>query len=385
MNVAIRKETSPHIRRKDSLFRMLLDVIIALAPVSIMAMIAYTWRYLLILLISVSTMVAAEIISVLIKNRVPYDGKKHGLKEHLAMGFKAVNVNHIMAPVVSGIIFALIMPSRSNPEAVIYVATFVGALFGIVIGKLVFGGTGQNIFNPAAVGMLFAKICFGSRYVYDSTYYVNSVTTSGTPLSALSDVSVEGLPDFLGKFANINDSHILSLFLGQTPGVMGEGFKFAILIGMVYLLIRHAADFRVLVSFFGTFIILMGVAGIFIAVRVPNASWHMFMLFQLFSGGMLFGTVYMLTDPVTMPINSPGRVMYGMVAATLVVFIRLFGTTYPEGMAFAIVLSNMLAPVLDYHAWSSSHFTKKKAYFCGGILLLGLIIIILAYALGGHI
>lgn len=384
MNVLIRKETAPHIRRHDSLFRMLLDVIIGLAPVSIMAMVAYTWRYLAILLISVGTMVASEIVFVLIKNRVPYDGQKHTIKEHLKKGFAALNVVNILAPMVSGMIFAMITPSSSDPGPVIYVAAFVGALFGMVIGKLVFGGTGQNIFNPAALGMVFAKICFGSHYVYDGTYYVTNVSTTGTVLTSANKVLVEGLPDFLAHYEGINNAPILDMFLGRVPGVMGEGFKFAILIGLIYLLIRKAIDPRVIISFLGTFVLLVGVAGIFVATRVTDASYGMFLLFELCSGGMLFGMTYMLTDPVTMPINAPGRVMYGCLAAILTVFIRLFGA-YPEGMAFAILFCNMLAPVLDYHAWSSSQFTKKKIIILSSIIALALLIICLAFGLGGKL
>ncbi len=382
-NVTIIKETSPHLRRKDSLFRMLLDVLIALFPVQVMALVAYTWRAVVILLISFATMVCAEIVSVLIKNRIPYDGTKHTLKEQLKKGFSAVNINHIMAPLVSAEIFALIMPAQSDPAPVIYIATFVGALAGIVLGKLVFGGTGQNIFNPAAVGMVFAKICFGSRYVYDGTYYVTAVSTGGTPLSNAIATTSPGLPDLLGHYTVANDYSFLDLFLGRIPGTIGEGFKFAILIGLVYLLIRRAADHRVIVSFFVTFIGLMAIAGIFVAVRVPGVSWFHFMVFQLFSGGVIFGGVFMVTDPVTMPINSPGRIMYGTLCGALVVLIRIFGAL-PEGMAFAILLSNMLAPVIDYHAWSSQKITVKKIIWIGAIVAVAAIIICLALGLGGR-
>lgn len=380
----IKKETSPHIRRKDSLFRMLLDVLIALFPVQLMAIIAYTWRAVVILLISFATMVAAEIISVLIRNRIPYDGTKHTLKEHLKKGFAAVNINHIMAPLVSAEIFALIMPAQTDPAPVIYVATFVGALSGIVLGKLVFGGTGQNIFNPAAVGMIIAKICFGSKYVYDGTYYVTAVSTGGTPLSNALSTTSAGLPDLLGHYSMVNDYSFFDLFFGRIPGTIGEGFKFAILIGLVYLLIRRAADHRVIVSFFVTFIGLMSIAGIFVAVRVPGVNWFDFMVFQLFSGGVLFGGVYMVTDPVTMPINSPGRMIYGTACGAIVVLIRIFGAL-PEGMAFAILLSNMMAPVIDYHGWSGQKITFKKILWIAGIVLVATAIICLALGLGGTV
>ena len=378
MSVIIKKETSPHLRRKDSLFRMLLDVCIALFPVTLMAIISYTWRAVVILAISMITMVGSEIVFVLIKNRVPYDGKKHSLKEHLKKGFSALNINNIMAPILSAEIFALIMPAQSNPEPVIYVATFVGALVGMVIGKLVFGGTGQNIFNPAAVGMVFAKICFGSHYVYPSTHYVTAISTSGTPLTYAMGTG----NSLIEHFSMVNDYSTFDMFFGRIPGVMGEGFKIAILIGMVYLIIRKTVDWRVLASFFGTFLALMGIAGIFVATKLTDVSWLHFMAFQLFTGGVMFGGVYMLTDPVTMPINSPGRLMYGMIAASLTVFIRLFAA-YPEGMVFAILLSNMLAPVLDYHAWSGQTYTWKKILIMVSIFVVSAGIVALVLGLGG--
>ena len=384
MSVIIRKETAPHIRRKDSLFRMLLDVLIALFPVMAMSIVAYTWRAVIILLISYTTMVASEIVFVLIKNRIPYDGTKHTLKEQLKVGFKAVNINNIMAPLVSAEIFALIMPAQSNPAPVIYVATFVGALAGIVLGKLVFGGTGQNIFNPAAVGMLFSKICFGGHYVYEGTYYVNAVSTGGTPLINATQTTLPGISDLLGHYAMVKDYSFIDLFFGRTPGAIGEGFKFAILIGLVYLLIRRTVDYRVVISFFGTFIGLIMIAGIFVSANVTGVSWFDFVVFELFTGGVLFGGVYMVTDPVTMPINSPSRVMYGVTCAVITVLIRVFGAL-PEGMAFAIVLTNMLAPVMDYHAWSSRDFTIKKIIWIAGIVVVAIAIICFALGFGGKL
>ena len=378
-------EKSPHIRRKDSLFRMLLDVCIALFPVEAMAIVVYGWNAVRNILISVFVMAAAEFVCVLIRNRIPYDGTKHTFKEHFLHGVKAYSIPaNLMAPIVSGAIFALIMPPSSDPLPIIYIALITGALVGIILGKLVFGGTGQNIFNPAAVGMVFAKVCFGSKFSYVSSWYFpEGVYTGGTLLTGLDSIHVAGMSDFVGKYAEIGNTSILDMFLGRMPGVIGEAFSFMILLGLVYLLVRRALDWRVEASFFGTFLVLMSLAGLIVSTRI-DVNFFQFMGFELLSGGLLFGAVYMLSDPVTMPITSPGRVMYGMIAACITVFIRLFGAL-PEGMVYAILISNMLAPVIDRPRWASQRYTWKKILALGIIGSTALLLVGLGMGFGGKV
>ena len=371
--MSIIKETSPHIHRKDSLARMLIDVLIALAPVSITSIAVYGLAALRNLLLPVAIMMLAEFVFVLIMNRVPYDGNKHTFKEHFQKGWKAYRLHHVLAPIVSGVIFGLLMPSGSNPGYIIYVALILGSLFGIVIGKLVFGGTGQNIFNPAAAGMVFAKLCFGSKYVYGTNGYVSAVSAGGTVLSNLTETST----NLLGRYANIGDISLWDMFLGRIPGTIGEAFKFAILIGLIYLLVRRAADWRVVLSYLGGYAALMAVTGIFVAAKVPNVNYFQFLGFSLLSGGVLFGATYMFTDPVTMPINAPGRVMYGILGAGLTVIIRVFGAL-PEGVAFSILICNLVAPALDHYVYSGNKFTKKKILFTCGLAA----VFVLAICLG---
>ncbi len=359
--MSIIKETSPHIHRKDSLARMLIDVLVSLSPVSITAIIVFGLPALRNLLISVAVMMVAEFVFVLIMNRIPYDGTKHTFKEQFLHGCKAYRIHHILAPIVSGVIFALIMPSGSNPGYVIYIALILGSLFGIVIGKLVFGGTGQNIFNPAAAGMVFAKLCFGSRYVYGTNGYVNAVSSGGTMLSDVASSS----SSLISRYEAIEQYSALDMFLGRIPGTLGETFKFAILLGLIYLLIRRAADYRVVISYLGGYAVLMAIAGIFVSVR-GGVNYGQWMAFSLLSGGVLFGATYMFTDPVTMPINAPGRVMYGLLGAGLTATIRLFGAL-PEGVAFSILICNLVAPALDHYTYSGNRFTKKKILFTCGI------------------
>lgn len=149
------------------------------------------------------------------------------------------------------------------------------------------------------------------------------------------------------------------MFFGRIPGTLGEVYKLTILVGMVYLLIRRSADWRIIASYLGTFTFLSLIVGLSVFGLNSNVNPWLFTLYSLFSGGVLFGAVFMLTDPVTSPINSPSRVMFGMIAAVSTVFIR-FLAALPEGVGFSILIANMVACVLDHYEWSSPLYTKKK-------------------------
>ena len=343
----IGKENAPHLRRKASVTRMMVDVLIALAPTLIFSFVVFPLNTLFTYLISVGIMLAAEFVFVGLKNMMPKDGLKHSFKERFAYAYKGkYNQNNILTPAISAIIFTLIMPAGAPLYAVA-----IGAFFGIVFGKLVFGGLGSNIFNPAALGMVFAKLCFGSQFAAVSTWYytVPDALAGATPLGLLNG----------GAFANITQYQFLDMLLGRIPGTLGEVYKVTILVGLVYLLIRRSIDYRIVVSYLGTFTVLMLLGGLAVWTHNSAVNPFNFTLYQLLSGGVLFGATFMLTDPVTSPINSPSRVIYGIVAAIATVFIRLFAAL-PEGVGFSILIANMIAVVLDHYEWSSSRFTWKK-------------------------
>ena len=365
------KETSPHIRRKANVSRMMGDVLIALAPTLIFAFVVYPIRTLIFLVLSLFIMIGSEFVFIGLKNMMPKDDKKHTFKERFLYSYKdKFTINNILAPAISAVIFTLVMPAGAPIYAVI-----VGALIGIVFGKLVFGGLGSNIFNPAVVGMLFAKLCFGSQYVsYVDTwfYHIPDVAAGATPLGLLNG----------GNFSNLTQYPLLDLFIGRIPGTLGEVYKITILVGMIYLLIRRSADYRIIVSYLGTFTVLMLVAGLSVYGLNHEINPFVFMLYNLLSGGVLFGAVFMLTDPVTSPINAPSRWMYGMIAAIVTVFIRLFAAL-PEGVGFSILIANMIACVLDHYEWSSSKYTWRKFLGMGLLLVIPALVTFLAIFYGG--
>jgi Na+-translocating ferredoxin:NAD+ oxidoreductase subunit D len=349
------KETSPHIRRKDDLKGMMLDVIIALLPVIVFALIVYQWAAVRNLLIPLAVMTLSEAVFVFLKAKAPYDGARHSLKENWGRFKAAYTINNFLVPSVSALIFGLIMPASTDPAGMIYFALIMGSLFGIIIGKLVFGGTGQNIFNPAAVGFVFSKLCFGSKYVYATNAFYD-VAAGGTALGG-------------GEYS------LLNLFIGYVPGAIGEGCKIAILLGLVYLLARRAADWRVVLGYLGSFALLTLLAGaIYWAGGTLSSAWD-YTLRQLLSGGLLFGAVYMATDPVTMPVNRPGRFIYGIILGVSTILIRLFGAL-PEGVAFSILIGNVFAPVCDYYKWATNKYDWKNLLAMGSLLFVaGLIIV----------
>jgi electron transport complex protein RnfD len=315
-------------------------------------------------------MIGAEFVYVGLRNMMPKDGKKHSFKERFAYAYKGkFTQNNVLTPAISAIIFTLIMPAGAPIYAII-----VGAFVGIVLGKLVFGGLGSNIFNPAVVGMLFAKLCFGSQYqMVDTWFYtIPDAAAGATPLGLING----------GAFANFGQYQLFDLFIGRIPGTLGEVYKVTILIGLIYLLIRRSIDFRIVVSYLGTFLVLVLLGGLAVWTLNKNVNPFMFALYNLLTGGVLFGATFMLTDPVTSPINSPSRIIYGMVAAVITVFIRFFAAL-PEGVGFSILIANMVAVALDHYEWSNPRYTWKNILAMSLIVVLSGALTFLVIRFGG--
>ena len=349
------KESAPYIRRKADVKRMMLDVVIALSPITIFSCVMYGWSAIYVLFISIAIMLLSEAVFVFLTNKPEYNGAKLTFKEKLKEAFSHYTINNFLSPLISAMIYSLIMPAGASVWVVI-----VGALFGIVIGKLLFGGLGSNIFNPAALGRVAASICFEFEYTESKLI---DIVAGGTPLAHVNT------PDTV--ISNISNYKIVDLLIGTVPGSMGEAGKIAIIIGGIYLLIRKSADIRAMLSTIITFAGLMLIAGL----KVDSANAINIMLYQLLSGGLIFGAVFMVTDPVTSPTTKFGRILYGALVASIAVLIRLFGA-FPEGVAFAILIMNMFVPVIDYYKWSSPKYNYKQ-FIALGVILLAIVVIIL--------
>lgn len=367
------KESSPHIRRKDSAWRMMLDVIIALLPTFIFSAVIFPLNTLVNFLVSGIIMCLAEFVFIGLTHMMPKDGEKHTFKGKFDYAYKGrYQLVNFMSPLVSALIYTLITPSGAPIYSVI-----VGALIGIILGKLVFGGLGNNIFNPAAVGMVAAKLSFGTNY---GKYLALPEWFTGVPSTEIGGTLLGNIGT--NGYESINNVNFLDMFLGKMPGTLGEVYTITILIGLIYLIVRRTIDFRILFSYFGTFIVMMIFAGICIHSILPSVGVFKFTLFELLSGGVIFGGVFMFTDPVTSPITKPSRIMFGMIGAVLTVLIRLFGAL-PEGVAISLLIANMFAPVLDFPKWSSTKYTYKNILAMGLIFVVPTIIMIISLLFGG--
>lgn len=367
-------KTAPYIRKPVSVKRMMVDVIIALLPIVLFACIQNGWNGVYIFLISVGTMVTAELIcNIIIKWPKGMRVKELFSKEGFLRVKNEYTINNFTAPIISALIYALIMPAGCDGYVV-----FIGALFGILVGKMIFGGLGNNIFNPAATARVFVGICFGSRLTYNNGGV--DVSASGTPLAA-----IKGNLGMVGEA--LNEYSLVDLFIGNIPGSMGEVCSLLIIISAIYLFVRRSADLRACLSMLLSFAIVSLTASIVVYFKTENPSFNVLELFlyEMLSGGLLFGAVFMITDPVTSPTTKFGRVAFGFTAGIITALIRYCGA-YPEGVAFSILLANMLAPTIDYlmRGRSNSYSLKQALGLAVALVIVCLIVgFSVAYQLGG--
>lgn len=297
---------SPHLRSHASTRRIMLDVIIALVPAIIASCVHFGWYPLLILAVCVAVCVASEFISRLIMKRDNTVGD--------------------LSAVVTGVLLALNLPANINP----LIAAF-GALAAIVVVKQMFGGLGMNFVNPALAGRIILLVSFPTAMTtwVASNFQAVDAVTSATPLAA-----------------EANTYSYLELLLGSHGGSMGETCAIALILGGVYLVIRRVISAAIPLVIMGSAALTSLILG-----RDP--------LFELLSGGLLLGAVFMATDYVTSPITFRGKVIYGVGIGVLTVLIRQFANI-PEGMSFAILLFNILTPLIE-NITAKKPFGAKKA------------------------
>ena len=288
----------------------MLDVVIALLPALGVGVWMLGWRSLVVTLISVAAAVAAEwLYGVVTKSRnTTIDG----------------------SAIVTGLLLALTLP-----HTVPYWMPAVGSVFAIVFVKMLCGGLGQNIFNPALTARAFLMLIFPvglTRYVG-----VDGVSAA-TPLHHM---VMPALPE----------ESLLDMFLGNCPGSIGELSAIALLIGGVYLVCRKVISFRIPAAYIGT-VALMTL--VFSKTETP-VLW---MGYQLLSGGLLLGAIFMATDYATSPATPVGQWIYGVGCGALTVFFRYFGL-FPEGVTYAILIMNALVWLIDSHTAPRRFGTKK--------------------------
>lgn len=237
---------------------------------------------------------------------------------------------------VTAIILTLMVPISTRPYALI-----ISTAFAIIFGKMLFGGFGHNIFNPAAVGraVIFATFTGAST----------NLVTSATPTALIANsygwvpANADALDGFISQVGGWS-----SLFLGTYPGALGETFTIAIVLIGIFLIVRKIIDWRVPVVYLGTIFVMTAIVAIITGVGsyhgIPGFIWYP--VLHLILGGVVFGAFFMLTDPVTSPTSAAGRTIFALGAGILTVLIRLTGNL-PEGCLYSILLMNMMTPLIE--------------------------------------
>lgn len=309
---------APHLHNHAaSTRRIMLDVVIALVPTAAAAVWFFGGNALMLIIVAVISAVAAE---------YAYQKLTH----------QPVTVSDLSA-VVTGLLLAFNLPANAP-----WWLAAIGSFLAIILIKQLFGGLGQNFMNPAlaarAILMLSWTGLMAASVLPHAGQWAAPVTADvlsvATPLS-------HGATEFT----------LWQLFSGDVPGMLGETSKLTLLLGGLYLLIRRVIDWRIPVSFIGTVAIAYFIqTGTLYSVEsgVDNV------LYQLLSGGLIIGAVFMATDYVTSPITGWGRIIMGVGCGLLLFVIREF-SSYPEGCSFAILFMNVLTPLID-------RFTNRKPF-----------------------
>jgi Na(+)-translocating NADH:ubiquinone oxidoreductase B subunit len=309
---AARTGDAPYVRDPLDLKRYMSAVILAMGPCFLLSLYFFGLRVLAVVIVSYVAGGAVEVLFAVVR------------KEEINEGF-----------LVTGLIFPLILP----PTVPLWMVA-VGVAFGVLVGKEIFGGTGRNLFNPALVGRCFLAI--GYPVAMSSNWVTPGKGLMGRLLQYVDASSVDALSSATplvaakqGDFAGLQE-----LLLGNVSGSIGETSAIAIIAGGVFLLFTKVANWRtvagILVSFFA-------LGAVLATARPENfgpVGWH------LLAGGLLFGAFFMATDPVTSPHTNGGKWCYGCIIGVATLLIRNL-TGYVEGMMFAILLGNIVAPILD--------------------------------------
>jgi len=283
---------------------MMRDVLIALAPIVLTAFFFFGWMALKQLLICLVSSLVAEAVFTRMRAR-PF-----ALTD--------------MSAIVTGLILGLSLPATAP-----WYVGVIGSVVAIGIGKMVFGGIGMNIFNPAMVGRAFVMIAFAgslaaSGYILpgDSA----DVISQATPLTAFKQSGAA--------------ASLISLLLGTVNGSPGETSALACLLGGVYLCVRRVASWEIPAGILLSVLFIAGLVNIFNL----DSAWTF--LHQLFSGSLLFGAFFIATDPVTSPLTSRGKWIYGVGIGAIIMLLRYF-SGYPEGVMFAVLLLNAVTPLIN--------------------------------------
>ena len=311
---------SPHIHGGDSISKNMYGVLIALVPAFLVSLYSFG---LGALIVTATSVLACVIFEYLIQRFLMK-------KEPTLCDGSAI---------LTGVLLAFNVPSNLPIWIIL-----IGALAAIGIGKMSFGGLGNNIFNPALVGRVFLLISFPAQMttwpiadVFPMTY--PDAQTGATVLSLMNEGALDQLPSFV------------DMIIGHMSGSLGEVSAIALLIGFAFMLWKKIITWHIPVSILATVFVFTGLLHLINPVAYASPFIH------LLSGGLLLGSIFMATDYVTSPMSKNGMIVYGVGIGLLTAVIRIFGS-YPEGMSFAILIMNAFTPLINSYI-KPKHFGGK--------------------------
>jgi len=297
MEQKLHVSSSPHFKGKNSTRRIMLDVIIALCPAAVASCVIFGMRSLVLIAVCVATCVLLEFISRKIMKRDTTIGD--------------------LSAVVTGLLLALNLPVDINP----LIAMF-GCLIAIVVVKQMFGGIGMNFVNPALAARIVLLVSFPSAMMH-------WVPALGAPSAAQIDAATSATP----LVAQPGVYSYIDLLLGRCSGSIGEVCAVALILGGLYLVIRGVISPIIPCVYLGTAAVMSLIVGL-----DP--------LYQLLSGGLLLGAIFMATDYTTSPVTKWGKVIFAFGCGVLTILLRQF-SNMPEGVSFSILLMNILVPHIE--------------------------------------
>jgi len=304
MSSSIIVSGTPHVRSKESIQSIMRDVVIALIPASVMGIYYFGIKALMLIIVSIVSSVVFE----------------WGYEKILK---KPVTISDFSA-ILTGLLLALNLPATAS-----WWVPVVGSFIAIVIAKQFYGGLGQNFINPALIGRAFLVAAYPTQTTgaaFATGRMVTDAATYATPLAELK-----------AGTAIVNADAIKNALIGNIGGTIGETCAIALIIGGIYLLIKHVISWRIPVVY---------IVVVFILTSLMRGNGFLGGVYEIFCGGLMLGAIFMATDYVTSPISAKGQIIFAIGCGVLTSLIRVYGG-YPEGVSYSILIMNLAVPLID--------------------------------------
>ncbi len=304
MSSSIIVSGTPHVRSKESIQSIMRDVVIALIPASVMGIYYFGIKALMLIIVSIVSSVVFE----------------WGYEKILK---KPVTISDFSA-ILTGLLLALNLPATAS-----WWVPVVGSFIAIVIAKQFYGGLGQNFINPALIGRAFLVAAYPTQTTgaaFATGRMVVDASTYATPLAELK-----------AGTAVVNADAIKNALIGNIGGTIGETCAIALIIGGIYLLIKHVISWRIPVVY---------IVVVFILTSLMRGNGFLGGVYEIFCGGLMLGAIFMATDYVTSPISAKGQIIFAIGCGVLTSLIRVYGG-YPEGVSYSILIMNLAVPLID--------------------------------------